>query len=76
VASASVARRLDIDLDLQSRLAEIIIRRFISSARASVTGTLGGSHKAHDCDVVDVASRAFPVDVPSADNLADLVGSV
>jgi hypothetical protein len=70
-----VARRLDIDLDLQSRLAEI--RNLISSG-ATVIGTLGRSHDAHNCRVIDVeapgnTSQTFPVDVASPDDLADLV---
>ena len=44
-----------------------------------VTGTLNRSHDAHNGRVVDVeapgdAGQTFPVDVPSADNLANLMG--
>jgi hypothetical protein len=62
--------------DAQSKLPEV--RRLISSVRASVTGTLGGSHKAHNYGVVDVEApgntgQTFPLNVPSAEDLADLV---
>ena len=69
---------LDIDLGMQTRIAEV--RRLISSAQATVTSTLGGDN-AHDCRVLDIEAigdigDAFAMDVPSPDNLADLVGSV
>jgi hypothetical protein len=43
-----------------------------------VTGTLDGSHNAHDYGVVDVeapgdTSQSVPIGVPSPGNLADLV---
>jgi hypothetical protein len=42
------------------------------------TGTLGGSDNTHNCRVAEIeasgnARQAFPVDVPSADDLADLM---
>jgi hypothetical protein len=48
-----------------------------SSSSAAVTGTLDASHDAHNRGVVDVeALEALTMNVPSSDNLADLVGSV
>ena len=69
-----MARRLDIELDVRSRQPEIRAFDIIRSG-AMVTGTLDGSHDAHNCRVIDVetpgnASQTFAVDASSTDNLA------